>query len=154
MELGKVSQVVISQCSNECQVDFKATRAVLRDRDLLDHAQKQQQIVFKFWSTAAGQESKTSFGVGQAIAAAQNRIHKRIANEHHLPLQLFAEIFCCKGISTEHRLKPLRLEAASAGPWKSQSTLVMTGVSHQIRCNWPPAEPCRHHGDHIPDHYH
>ena len=139
MRLGKFVQVVISQCSNECQVDFKASRAGLRDRDLVDHAQKQQQIVLKFWPTAAGQESKASFGVGQAITGAQDSSHKRIANEHHFPLQLFAEIQGCKGISTEHRLEPLGLEAVPAGPWKSQFSLVVTGVSHEIRCNWPLA---------------
>ena len=106
MGLGKFVQVVISQGSNECQVDFKTPRAVLRDRDQVDHAQKQQQIVFKLWPTAAGQESKASFGVGQAITGAQDNIHKRIANEHHLSLQLFAEILRCKGISTEHGAHP------------------------------------------------
>ena len=120
---------------------------------MLNHAQQQQQVVFEFRPSAAGQE-------GQAPSSRQGRglcqhwIHEGVADKTHRPTQLLTEILRREQVSAEDGMEPFTGQTSAAGPGQIEPTFVMAGVGHQVGGRWPSAEPGGHHRNDIADHHH
>ena len=118
----------------------------------LDQPQQQLQVLFQFRSAAAGQQTDAWRAAGRRGGRCEHRIHERIAQEGHRPLQLSAEVFGGALIAAVHRFEAAAFQQVCAGPGEPQRPFVVAGVGHQVGRHRPLAEPCRDHRDHISHH--